>query len=286
MTKVALLTCEKFPLLTPSDQLLIPALAKHKIQAKVEIWDNASVNWINYDYLIFRNTWDYYEKEQQFNLWLDQIEKLGIKTLNSLDIIQENKHKFYLKDLQEKGVNIIPTLFQKKTNQLDLKSIIPKHWKKIVIKPAFSAGSYLTEVFDATEIENINSKYTSIASQKELLIQEFKSEIKIEGETSFLFFNKQFSHCVNKKPAENDFRIQVQFGGKYTLIQPSKALIEQAQKIVNLFPENLLYTRVDGIIIDNQIHLMEVECIEPDLYFTLAPNALDKFVTSILELIE
>lgn len=286
MTKIALLTCEKLPYLKESDQALIPALAKHTIEAKAEIWDNPSVDWTTYDYLIFRNTWDYYEKEKEFNLWLSKIEKLGIKTLNSIDIIQQNKHKFYLKDLQEKGVNIIPTLFQEKTNQLDLKAIIPKHWKKIVIKPAFSAGSYLTEVFQANEIEVINSKYSAIANEKELLIQEFKQEITSLGETSFIFFNKQFSHCVNKKPAENDFRIQVQFGGKYTLLQPTTALIEQAEAIVNLFPENLLYARVDGIIIDNQIHLMEVECIEPDLYFALAPNSLDQFVTSILELIK
>ena len=286
MTKIALLACEKFPNLTSSDQLLIPALAKHNILAKAEIWDNPSVDWTTYDYLIFRNTWDYYEKEQQFNLWLDQIEKLGTKTLNSIKIIQQNKHKFYLKDLQEKGVKIIPTLFQEKTNSLDLKAIIPEHWKKIVIKPAFSAGSYLTEVFQPSEIESINSKYSSIAIEKELLIQEFKSEITTLGETSFIFFNKQFSHCVNKKPAENDFRIQVQFGGKYTLVQPTKGLIEQAQDIVNLFPDNLLYARVDGIIIDNQINLMEVECIEPDLYFALAPESLDRFVASVLELIE
>ena len=286
MTKIALLACEKFPNLTSSDQLLIPALAKHNILAKAEIWDNPSVDWTTYDYLIFRNTWDYYEKEQQFNLWLDQIEKLGTKTLNSIKIIQQNKHKFYLKDLQEKGVKIIPTLFQEKTNSLDLKAIIPDHWKKIVIKPAFSAGSYLTEVFQPSEIESINSKYSSIAIEKELLIQEFKSEIITLGETSFIFFNKQFSHCVNKKPAENDFRIQVQFGGKYTLVQPTKGLIEQAQQIVSLFPDNLLYARVDGIIIDNQINLMEVECIEPDLYFGLAPASLDSFVASVLELIE
>jgi hypothetical protein len=32
------------------------------------------------------------------------------------------------------------------------------------------------------------------------------------------------------KPAEGDFRIQVQFGGQYTLINPDKELIEQAQR--------------------------------------------------------
>jgi hypothetical protein len=36
-----------------------------------------------------RNTWDYFEKENEFNLWLDQIE-IGIKTLNPIAIIKVN----------------------------------------------------------------------------------------------------------------------------------------------------------------------------------------------------
>jgi hypothetical protein len=33
-------------------------------------------------------------KKKEFNLWLDQIEKLGIKTLNPIAVIKQNKHKF------------------------------------------------------------------------------------------------------------------------------------------------------------------------------------------------
>lgn len=284
--KIALLTYQRLPNLTAADQLLIPEFAKYNIIAEAVIWDNPDVIWTHFDYLIFRNTWDYYEKESQFNLWLDSIKKLGIKTLNSIEIIKQNKHKFYLRELLNQNVLIIPTLFIEKTNQLDVAEIIPPHWKRAVIKPAFSAGSYLTEVFDCHEIEKINNKYTSIATQKDLLLQEFKSEIKSEGETSFIFFNKKFFHAVNKKPKPGDFRIQVQFGGIYTAITPSDALIEQAQKIVNRFPDDLLYARVDGIIVNGQIQLMEVECIEPDLYFNYSAGSIQKFVGAFLDLIQ
>lgn len=283
--KIALLTCQALPNLTDSDQLLIPALAKHKIEAYPVIWDDKAVNWTDFDYLVFRNTWDYYEKEEAFNIWLTSLKKLGIKTLNSIEIIEQNKHKFYLRDLEKKGVKIIPTQFIPKTNHLNLKEIIPKYWKKAVIKPAFSAGSYLTEVFDKDNLEDIELKYKTIASQKDMLVQEFMPQIQTLGETSFIFFNKKFSHCVNKKPLENDFRIQVQFGGKYTLVHPNQELINQAQKIIETFEGNLLYARVDGIVIENQIHLMEVECIEPDLYFNLAQNSQEQFIASLLQLI-
>jgi hypothetical protein len=74
--------------------------------------------------LVFRNTWDYFEKRNEFNLWLDQIEKLGIKTLNPIAIIKQNKHKFYLRNGTAGNKNT-PTVFIDKTTNLDLKELIP-----------------------------------------------------------------------------------------------------------------------------------------------------------------
>lgn len=283
--RIALLTCKKLPKLTENDQLLIPELAKRNIQATAVIWNDKTINWSHFDYLIFRNTWDYYENENEFNAWLEHLGKQGIETLNGLEIIKNNKHKFYLQDLQKQGIRIIPTVFIEKTTALNLSEILPAHWQKAVIKPAFSAGSYLTEVFEISDSNTINSQYQPIAADKELLLQQFMPEIETEGETSFIFFNKKFSHAVNKKPAAGDFRIQVQFGGQYTAVTPNEDLIQQAQKKVDTFPEKLLYARVDGIIISNELHLMEIECIEPDLYFQYSESALQRFVNSILELI-
>ena len=281
---IALLTCEKFPNLYEADQPLIPELAKHDITAEATVWDDPTIDWLQFDFLIFRNTWDYYEKEAAFNLWLDRIEALKIPTLNAFEIIKANKHKFYLRDLEAQGIGIIPTIFIDKTDALNLRDLIPPHWQKMIIKPAFSAGSYQTGAFSLVDIDSINEKYKPIAASKELLLQEFMPEIQALGETSLIFFNKKFSHAVNKKPADGDFRIQVQFGGKYALINPNPELIEQAQNIVNTFLYPLLYARVDGIVINNKLHLMEVECIEPDLYFNIHQNARKTFVNSILEL--
>jgi glutathione synthase/RimK-type ligase-like ATP-grasp enzyme len=283
--KIALLTCEALPDLYQTDQSLIPELAKHNVIAKAAIWNDKTINWNDFDYLIFRNTWDYFEKESQFNAWLDYIQQSGIKTLNAIEIIQRNKHKFYLRDLEKQGIKILPTAFIDKTPSLDLASIIPESWEKAVIKPAYSGGSYLTEVFEINQLQEINLQYRPIAAEKELLLQEFRPEIVSEGETSFIFFNKKFSHCVNKKPADGDFRVQLQFGGNYIPIEPSQDLIGQAQKVVNTFKGKLLYARVDGIVIDNQLYLMEIECIEPDLYFNQSKGSQQRFVNAILELI-
>src|SRR6476620_1163257 len=100
--RIALLTCDKFPELLNTEHPLIPALAKNNIIAEAAVWDDKNVKWADFDYLLFRNTWDYFEKETQFNDWLDYLEKTGIKTLNPIKIIKQNKHKFYLRDLEAK----------------------------------------------------------------------------------------------------------------------------------------------------------------------------------------
>src|SRR6476660_7571469 len=98
--KIALLTCESLPNLLPTDQALIPELEKFGITAKAVVWDNVETDWSSFDYLVFRNTWDYFEKEVAFNNWLEQLAANGIRTLNTIDVVRQNKHKFYLRDLE------------------------------------------------------------------------------------------------------------------------------------------------------------------------------------------
>lgn len=284
--KIGILTCENIPNLNKNDQPIISEIAKHNITAMPVIWSANTINWADFDYLIFRNTWDYFERETEFNIWLNHIEKLGIKTLNPLSVINHNKHKFYLQELEKNGCKIVPTIFINKTKDLNLQSIIPENWKKAVIKPAFSGAAFQTKVFNIDEIDAINQEYTSIAAEKELLLQEFIPEIQTLGETSLIFFNKKYSHAINKKPVNGDFRVQSQFGGQYSAIQPNELIIEQAQEIVNSFETDLLYARIDGIVIDNQIFLMELECIEPDLYFEYSENSVERFVEALLEIID
>ena len=284
--KLGILTCTSIPFLNQNDRPLVTKLKQKNIDVEVVVWDDNAVDWSIFDFLLFRNTWDYYEKQVTFDNWLKKIQNLGLKTLNAIDVINVNKHKFYLRDLQKQGITLIPTIFQEKTAKLDLEKNITKNWSQIIIKPAFSAGSFQTKLFDFIDIDAINFEYQFITAEKELLLQPFIPEIKTLGETSFVFFNKKFSHAVNKKPVKDDFRIQQQFGGIYSLVEPTEFVLNQAQKIVDTFEENLLYARVDGIVINDELHLMEVELIEPDLYFHLKPSAIDVFVDEIISVIQ
>lgn len=283
MQKIGLLTCSNIPDLIPADQKMIPLLQSAGFDAQAVIWNDDNVDWSSFSALVFRNTWDYYELADDFMTWLDHIGRLGIATFNPLPVIKKNLHKFYLNDFEQKGVTIIPSIFIPKGQLSKMIYQIPIHWDRLIIKPAVSAGSYLTVLFDRKEMDKILEDYQDISLQKDLIIQPFISQIQNEGEISIVFFDKVYSHAVIKRPKSGDFRIQSQFGGSYNAITPSPSLLKTAYDIVNKIPEDLLYARVDGIIIDGQFYLMELELIEPDLYFEFAQGGQQVFIDTLIK---
>jgi glutathione synthase/RimK-type ligase-like ATP-grasp enzyme len=121
-----------------------------------------------------------------------------------------------------------------------------------------------------------------VLSGNDWLIQPFLPEIE-QGELSMIFINGKFSHAAVKKPKEGDFRVQRQYGGKYQRIDPSVSLIALAENVIAQVPQQLLYARVDGVMIDNDFYLMELELIEPDLYFELDEEIKTRFISAIEE---
>ena len=67
-----------------------------------------------------------------------------------------------------------------------------------------------------------------------------------------------------------------------TVLYYDQMYIWSFDQTVTKINEKLLYARVDGIVIENKLHLMEIELIEPDLYFDLADGARERFVESFM----
>lgn len=278
--KIALLTCATWPGIQEKERAMAVEFSP-KIAADVVVWNDPAVNFSDYQCLIFRTIWDYFEHPENFSAWLEKIAQLGIKTINPIAAIRRNQHKFYLQQLQELGIDIIPTVFIAKNSGLELSILIPDHWQRVIIKPAVSGGAYLTRLFDRSEIASVAAEYASIGVERDLLIQPFMPEIQELGELSLLFFGDKFSHAVLKRPSVGEFRVQSQFGGNYRAIAVSEELIETAQKIIAAFGGELVYARVDGIISNGKFLLMELELIEPDLYFDYDKGAKKRYVAAL-----
>lgn len=277
MSKIAIATYNKLPDLTENDRLLIPIFEAKGQKIVPEIWDNPEVDWTTYDLVLIRSTWDYYLKPEAFKNWISQFVNSKTRLINSPEIVLKNSHKFYLKELSEKGVNIIPTLFS--SEKIDLETI--KTWEKVVIKPAVSAGSHETEVFETAILtqEILDAKI----GVGDWLVQPFLEEIKSAGEISMLFFGGEFSHAIQKVPKFGDFRVQKQFGAQYLKFEPSIELLDIAKNIVEITGKCSVYARIDGVMTKNGFLLMEVEMIEPDLFFEHASEGPNRFVEAVLE---
>ena len=278
MSTIALLTCQRLPNLFETDQTLIPLFEQRGIKAEAAIWNDPSIDWKKYDALVIRNTWDYYTQSDAFITWLKEIRDSKIPMLNPAEVVLQNIHKFYLRDFEKNGVSIIPTIFSDKNTPTKLDALKQKGWSTVVIKPAISAGSYQTKTFEVNEVTALS--LAELLTGNDWLIQPFLPEIE-QGELSMIFFNGKFSHAVIKKPKNGDFRVQRQYGGKYELFDPTPALLATAEKIISQVPQKLLYARVDGVMIKNDFHLMELELIEPDLYFEFDEAIKIRFVDCV-----
>lgn len=277
MLKIAIATYNKLPDLTENDRLLIPIFEAKGHTIVPEIWDNPEVDWTTYDLVLIRSTWDYYLKPEAFKNWISKFENSKTRLINSPKIVLKNSHKFYLKELSEKGVNIIPTLFS--SDKIELQTT--KTWEKVVIKPAVSAGSHETEIFKTAKLsqEVLDTKI----GDGDWLIQPFLEEIKSAGEISMLFFGGEFSHAIQKVPKSGDFRVQKQFGAQYLNYEPTVELISIAKNIVEIAGKESTYARIDGVMTQNGFLLMEVEMIEPDLFFEHAPEGPSRFVEAVIK---
>ena len=114
------------------------------------------------------------------------------------------------------------------------------------------------------------------------MIQPYLRSIKEEGELSLFYFALNHSHTIVKKPAQNDFRVQEDYEGTFELTEPPAELLAFAEKALLAVPglrtsADLMYARVDVAKHNGEYCLIELELIEPSLYFNAAPGSGDRF---------
>ena len=81
-----------------------------------------------------------------------------------------------------------------------------------------------------------------------------------------------------KTPKPQDFRVQEEHGGLIKLVQPEPAMADAGENALNALPEIPLYARIDFVrFAEQRFALMEVELIEPSLYFNMDPQSPERF---------
>src|SRR5215470_12518369 len=281
MTRIALATSAKYPDLTEDDRLLLQPLAAWGLDACPAIWTDANFRWSSCDAVVIRSCWDYHLKSKEFLLWIAHLETAGVVVLNRPALLRWNTSKIYLRDLESRGVAIVPTVWPEPGPRVSLRDELKKiGWQKAVIKPRISATAHRTQLVSQDTARSAQDLFDELRNGVGVMLQKFVDSIAVEGEWSLIFFNLVFSHGVLKTPRLGDFRVQNDFGGSSRIAEPPACAIESANRILRLL-ESTVYARVDGVVEDGQFLLMELELIEPALFLDGHAEAPARFANAI-----
>jgi hypothetical protein len=246
-------------------------------------WD-ATVDWNEYDVVVIRSTWDYQRDPERFIAALQRIEDSSATLYNSLAMVKWNIDKNYLFDLQGKGIEIVPSL-RIQTLALGDVQMMFQHFAtdKIVLKPMLGANADDTFRIHRDTAEAELREICEIFSTKTCLAQPFMHNIMTEGEFSLIYLDGRLSHSIIKTVGKDNFYVQEEHGGGVVpLSEPESGLVAAADKTISVLPETPMYARIDFVRTEhNRFALMELELIEPCLYFRFGEHSAMDFAKAI-----
>ena len=284
---VAFATWSGQPQMTVDDRLAAAACGEQGIDCESAAWDDPTVDWSRFDAVVLRSTWNYHLQMPAFLIWLERIAS-QTTVLNPLDLVTWNSHKRYLLGLAARGEVIPDTVLIPQGRAFELEAWMREHaCETAVVKPCVSADAHETLIVERDDAARMATRIAAMGTKMDLLAQRFVPEIRDTGELSLMFFNGKFSHAVIKRPRAKDFRVQEHAGGTKSLANPPQAVIDLAAGVLRKATQDApLYARIDGIVTSAGFLLMELELIEPSLFFEYDDPSAARFAQALAERLE
>ncbi|MCR6699898.1 MAG: hypothetical protein NVV68_01420 [Dokdonella sp.] len=271
---------------------LLDALRAAGADALAVDWDDAAVDWRGFDAVLPRSTWDYCERLPAFLDWTRRVAALT-QLLNPADVIAWNTDKHYLRTLAEAGVAIIPSSFAEPGEDADAvwRAFVDAHPGDgdVVVKPAVGAGSR-----DA-ERHPRNAPAAAVAhiarlleAGRSALVQPYLDRVDVDGETALIHLDGRYSHAIRKgpllrraAPATRALFAAERIGAR----EPGADERALAERVLAAVPFDgpLTYARVDLVRAgDGTPCVLELELVEPSLFFDHAPGSAARLAEAIL----
>ena len=299
--RIALVTYAELPDLDADDAPLLAALAARGVEASATVWDDPAVDWSGFDLVVLRSTWDYMDRLEEFLAWADRV--AAVSTLaNPVDILRWNTDKIYLRDLEQRGIAVIPTKY--------LDPAIHNEGRKIhartpgrgqfVVKPTVSAGSKDTARYRSGDVDDRGEamRHTRrlLREGRGVMIQPYLTAVDDVGETALIYVGGLFSHAARKGAILAGFgsaQDEPFMAEEMTVREPSPAERAVGDAVIAALPDlvtgadgaefPLLYARVDLLPDDEGNPLvLEVEVTEPSLFMRLAPGSVERFADTLV----
>lgn len=298
MKRCAFLTLDDPSDFVIDDDLALPAMAEAGWHVDSVPW-RADVDWDRWDAVLIRTPWDYQDDPDTFLEVLETIDASSARLENPLDTVRWNLRKTYLRDLEARGVLIVPTVWglDKPPTVAGLRQQIDASTGGgIVIKPIVSANADdtfpLTADSSVEELAEVVRTFTRVdGAVRPFMVQPFVRSVVEEGEVSLFYFGGEFSHAILKTPKRGDFRVQEEHGGLITALgerdprfdaDTRRRIDQRGAEVLAALEPTPLYARVDLVRTEeDDFAVMEVELIEPSLYFRTHPDAPRNFARAV-----
>lgn len=264
------------------DRLLEQALEKKGLKVTRKDWADPDFDWSSTRCAIFRTTWDYFDRFDEFKTWLDRTES-QTQFINPVSQIRWNMDKWYLKDLEDKGVRVVETLYIQKGYEHPLHRILEESgWNDAILKPTVAGAGRHTYRINPGNVAEYEEVFSALIAEEDMMLQPFQAKIMEKGEVSFMVVGGKFTHSILKKAKTGDFRVQDDFGGTVHPYKASQEEIEFAEEVTRACEPLPLYSRID-VMWDNegQLAVSEVELVEPELWFRENFEAADLFAGEV-----
>ncbi|MBS0569391.1 MAG: hypothetical protein JSS28_02195 [Proteobacteria bacterium] len=291
MPNIALVTADAARDLDEDLAPLESALRDAGAQVATPAWDDAGTDWSHFDLALLRSPWDYTQRLPEFLGWAERASRCT-RLLNPLDVVRWNTDKHYLRDLEQSGVTIVPSVFVEPEDDAasGLDDFLQHHRSdEFVVKPAIGAGSRDAQRHHASESDTAAAHVRRLLeARRSVLLQPYLDHVDEHGETALIYFDGQFSHAIRKGPLlrRGEGPTRALFAAEHiTPRTPSTAERELAARALAAIPfgQPLLYARVDLIHdSDGTPRLLELELTEPSLFFAHAPGSAGLFANAVL----
>ncbi|MEM6512593.1 MAG: hypothetical protein AAF660_06240 [Pseudomonadota bacterium] len=243
----------------------------------------ADAEWGDFDLAYVCSPWDYHKDLNAFLEVVDQIDRSGCLLANPASTICWNADKTYLRTLSESGVPIVPSVWFDTFTSDSLKQAFKQFaTDRIVIKPTVGASALDTHVLEGVpaDVSALEETYRD----RPYFLQPFLQTVADTGEYSLMFVDGAFSHAILKVPKAGDFRTQEEHGSDIRAFDAPTAMVEQAQSLVESLDPPVAYARVDYVHGDDgALWLMELELIEPSLYFRTSEGSAARFADAMTQ---
>ena len=270
---------------------LVRAFAAAGATAEIAVWDDPRVDWSRFDMALLRSAWDYTERLPQFLAWIERVAAVTL-LLNPPPVVRWNSDKHYLRDLAAGAVPVVPTTFVDAGAEPEaaLARFLADHGcAELVVKPAVGAGSRDARRHAREHTGEILAHLRPLlAAGRSMMLQPYLDRVDRDGETALMFIEGRFLHAIRKGPllpAGAPSTTDLFAPEKIAVRIPADDEMTVAQRAVGQVPfPQLLYARVD-LIRDGagQPRVLELEVVEPSLYFTYAPASAVRFVSAALQ---